>query len=159
MKAYGSGCIDPHFLDLDTNWKLVVNFTPRPLYPRGKSSPVPIGYVVGWTSEPIWTILEKRKFLTLPGLELRSPYSKATSCLVTQELPNILWNTKVQHRVINRSPLVPSLSQKNPIRTIPSYFSKIYFVIIVLWVLLAVQPKSCMHSVGPHMCYITLSLI
>jgi hypothetical protein len=34
MKAYGSGCIDPHFLDLGTSLRLVVNFTPRPLYPR-----------------------------------------------------------------------------------------------------------------------------
>jgi hypothetical protein len=28
---------DPSFLDLDTNWKWVVSFMPRPLYPRGKS--------------------------------------------------------------------------------------------------------------------------
>jgi hypothetical protein len=33
----GSGCIDPHFLDLGTIWRWVVNFTPLPLYPRGKS--------------------------------------------------------------------------------------------------------------------------
>jgi hypothetical protein len=32
-----SECIDPHFLDLATSWRWVVNFTPRPLYPRGKS--------------------------------------------------------------------------------------------------------------------------
>jgi hypothetical protein len=30
MKAYGSGCIDPHFPDLGTSWRWVVNFTPRP---------------------------------------------------------------------------------------------------------------------------------
>jgi hypothetical protein len=34
MSAYGSGCINPHFLDLGTNWRRVVSFTPRPLYPR-----------------------------------------------------------------------------------------------------------------------------
>jgi hypothetical protein len=33
----GSGCIDPHFLDLGTSWRWLVTFTPRPLYPRGKS--------------------------------------------------------------------------------------------------------------------------
>jgi hypothetical protein len=33
----GGGCIDPHFLDLGTSWRWVVSFTPRPLYPRGKS--------------------------------------------------------------------------------------------------------------------------
>jgi hypothetical protein len=39
MKAYGegSGCIDPHFLDLGTSWRWVVSFTPLPLYPWGKS--------------------------------------------------------------------------------------------------------------------------
>jgi hypothetical protein len=38
MKAYGSGgCTDSHFLDLDTSWRLVVNFTPRTLYPRERA--------------------------------------------------------------------------------------------------------------------------
>jgi hypothetical protein len=32
-----SGRIDSHFLDLGTCWMWVVSFTPRPLYPRGKS--------------------------------------------------------------------------------------------------------------------------
>jgi hypothetical protein len=41
----------------------VVSFTPRPLYPRGKSSPCPL------EGEPVWTTW--RKFLILPGLELR----------------------------------------------------------------------------------------
>jgi hypothetical protein len=26
--VWGSGCIDPRFLDLSTNWRLVVSFTP-----------------------------------------------------------------------------------------------------------------------------------
>jgi hypothetical protein len=29
--VWESGCIDRHFLDLGTSWKLVVNFTPRPV--------------------------------------------------------------------------------------------------------------------------------
>jgi hypothetical protein len=40
----GSGCIDPHFLDLGTSWRLVVSFTLRPLYPEI------------FPSEPIWTM-------------------------------------------------------------------------------------------------------
>jgi hypothetical protein len=37
MKASGgSGCIDPHLLDLVTSWRLAVSLTPRPLNPRGK---------------------------------------------------------------------------------------------------------------------------
>jgi hypothetical protein len=35
--VWGSGCIDPHCLDLGTSWMWVVSFTPLPLYPRGKS--------------------------------------------------------------------------------------------------------------------------
>jgi hypothetical protein len=39
MKTYGgSRCITPHILDLITRWRWVVSFTPRPLYPQGKSS-------------------------------------------------------------------------------------------------------------------------
>jgi hypothetical protein len=34
MKAYGNGCIDPHFLDLGINWNRVVSFMSQPLYPR-----------------------------------------------------------------------------------------------------------------------------
>jgi hypothetical protein len=38
MKMYrGSGGIAPRILDLDTGWRWVVSFTPRPLYPQGKS--------------------------------------------------------------------------------------------------------------------------
>jgi hypothetical protein len=43
--VWGSGCIDPRFLDLGTNWKCVVSFTPQGKSPRyvfifnGSSSP------------------------------------------------------------------------------------------------------------------------
>jgi hypothetical protein len=43
----GSGCIDPHFLDLGTSWRWVVNFTPRPLHPRGKSPRYPLNRRLG----------------------------------------------------------------------------------------------------------------
>jgi hypothetical protein len=43
----GSGCIDPHFIDLGTIWRWVVNFTPRPLYPRGKSPGYPLDRRLG----------------------------------------------------------------------------------------------------------------
>jgi hypothetical protein len=45
--AWRSGCIDPHFLDLDTSWGWVVNFTPQPLYPRGNSLWYPLGRNLG----------------------------------------------------------------------------------------------------------------
>jgi hypothetical protein len=43
----GSGCIDPHFLDLGTSWRWVVNLTPRPLYSRGKSPRYPLDRRLG----------------------------------------------------------------------------------------------------------------
>jgi hypothetical protein len=54
--VWGSGCIDPRFLELGISWRWVVSFTPRPLYPRGKNPRVPIRYEAGWAPEPVWTI-------------------------------------------------------------------------------------------------------
>jgi hypothetical protein len=45
--VWGSGCIDPHFLDLGTSWVLVVSFTPWPLYPRGKDPRYPLDRKLG----------------------------------------------------------------------------------------------------------------
>jgi hypothetical protein len=66
----GSECIDPHFLDLGTSWRLVVSFTPLPLYPRERA---PGTHLIGGWVEPRADVdnVEKRKFLILPGLELR----------------------------------------------------------------------------------------
>jgi hypothetical protein len=72
MKAYeGSECIDPRFLDRGTNWRWVVNFTPRPLYP-GERAPG-THCIGGWVySRTCLDDAERRKFLTLPRLELRT---------------------------------------------------------------------------------------
>jgi hypothetical protein len=52
---------------------------------------------------------------------------EAANCAATQELPSILWNPKAHYLVHKSHPLVTILSQINPINTIPSYISKIYF--------------------------------
>jgi hypothetical protein len=46
---WGSGGIDPCFLDLGTKWRWVVSFTPRPLYPLGKSLRYPSQRRLGGT--------------------------------------------------------------------------------------------------------------
>jgi hypothetical protein len=41
------GCIDPRILDLGTSWRWVVRFTPRQLYPPGKSPQYPLDRRLG----------------------------------------------------------------------------------------------------------------
>jgi hypothetical protein len=65
---WGCGRIDPHFLGLGTNWRWVFSFTPRPLYPPGKSPST--HWIRGWVvPRASLDTMEKWKFLTLPELE------------------------------------------------------------------------------------------
>jgi hypothetical protein len=55
MKAYWrTGGIVLRILDLGTRLRLVVSFTPRPLYTKKKPL-VPIGLETLWAAEPLWT--------------------------------------------------------------------------------------------------------
>jgi hypothetical protein len=49
-----------------------------------------------------------------------SPSSEAAGCAATQELPNISRNPKLDYRDHKKLPLVPVLSQINPVHTTPS---------------------------------------
>jgi hypothetical protein len=61
--------MDPHFIDLGTRWRLVVSFTPRPIY-FGERAPG-THWIGGWVDTRAGLDgVEKRKFLPLPGLEL-----------------------------------------------------------------------------------------
>jgi hypothetical protein len=65
-----SGRIDSRFLDLGTSWRWEFRLTPRPLYPLGKRTGM--HWIGGWL-DPRADVycVENRKWLILPGLELR----------------------------------------------------------------------------------------
>ena len=52
---------------------------------------------------------------------------EATSSSVSQEIPHILWSTKLHHRIDNSPPPVPILCQIHPFKTPKSSLLKIHF--------------------------------
>jgi hypothetical protein len=70
--VWGSGCIDPHFLDLGTSWRWVVSLTPQPLYPRGKSPRYPLDRRLGGPQSQSGKF-EEEKILDPTGTRTPSP--------------------------------------------------------------------------------------
>jgi hypothetical protein len=70
MKVYcGSGGLAPPILDLDTRWRLVVSFTPLPLYSEGKSHLYPVDRGLGGPQSRSGRGGEEKNYQPPPGIE------------------------------------------------------------------------------------------
>jgi hypothetical protein len=73
MKTYGGSVgTAPRILDLGTRLRWVLRFTPRPLYPRGKSSWYPLDRRLGGPQSRSWHGGEEKNSQPLPAIEPRS---------------------------------------------------------------------------------------
>jgi hypothetical protein len=90
MKAeMGSGVTDVIIINLSAGWGWVINTMPWPFYPW-KGFPVPIVRESGWTSGPVWTVVEKRKFLASTGVQTPNCPAHSKLLLTLYTLKNIL---------------------------------------------------------------------
>jgi hypothetical protein len=93
MKAYsGSGGIARRILDLDTRWRRVVSFTPRPLHPQGNSPWYPIDRRLSRPQSWFRRGGEEENSQPLPGLE--SPIIQPVAQRFTTELIRLLRVTR-----------------------------------------------------------------
>jgi hypothetical protein len=79
-----SGGIAPRILDLGTKWRWVVSFTPRPLYPHGKSPWYPLDRRLGGLRNRSGHSSEETNSQPLP--ELETPTNQPVAQRYTTEL-------------------------------------------------------------------------
>ena len=92
-----------------------------------------------------------------------SPSWKADRFSASQEIPHILWNSKVHYRIQKSQPPVLILSQLDPVHIPTSHFLKIYLIIIlpstpgffqVVSFRQVSPPKPCIRLSSPQTRYI-----
>ena len=98
---------------------------------------MPCAWIAGESSGgccQFWSALLRPVSLHLVT-NLLTPWSrvlleKLTGSPASQEIPCILWNPKVHHRIYKCPPPVPFLSQLDPVHSLTSHFLKIHFNIL-----------------------------
>jgi hypothetical protein len=62
----------------------------------------------------------------------QTPSQQAQNSSASQDIPCVLQKPDVHNHILNFPPLVPVLSQSNPVHDLPAHFLKIPFYIILL---------------------------
>jgi hypothetical protein len=140
----GSGCIDPHFLDPGTSWRWVVNFMPRPLYPRGKS---PRYQWTGgwWAPEPVWTTWRRKHFWPYRGLNsdlsvVLLVASRYTDCAISAPYEALLPKKILVIRSLTHL-CIPWLW--NPLRTLATITTDVHSLLLLAAI-------SSLSGLGSH---------
>ena len=89
----------------------------------------------------------------------RSLSSEAKRFSASQEIPHILWTSRVHYRVYKSPPPVPILSQINPIHAPPSHFLNIHLIITLPPTPGSIQVVSFPQISPPNPVYTLLSPI
>ena len=77
------------------------------------------------------SLLVRRYICLLTYSMVQSPSWEANWLAASQEIPRILWNTKIHYHIHKCPPIVPILSQLNPVHNSTTHFLKIHLNIIL----------------------------